>query len=155
MRLRAILLLIPCFLQGCTNFPKDPENTLEKVKNGTLLVGYSENPPWVVKTKDGPTGIEPDLVKAFAKTLHASIEWKNDTEQELFEDLEKRKIQMVIAGITDDTPWKTKVAVTRPYTEQNKKKHVMAVMQGENAFIIHLEKFLYRNKPQITSPVQP
>lgn len=144
-----LLLLISFIFIGCENYPKDPEKTLEKVKNGTMRVGYSENPPWVVETDHVPTGIEPELIKAFAKTLNAKIEWKNDTEQNLFEDLMKKRLHLIVAGTTDDSPWKTKVGLTRPFFEQQKKKQVMAVIQGENAFIVHLEKFLYGQEQEI------
>lgn len=136
-------------LSSCHNFPRDPKDTLEKVKNDTLVVGYSENPPWVIKTENEPIGEEAELVKSFAKTLNATISWKNDSEQNLFELLEKGKIHMVIAGITEETPWKDKVGLTRAYMENNKKKHVMAVINGENGFLVALEKFLHENKKNI------
>ncbi|QHT66738.1 transporter substrate-binding domain-containing protein [Rhodocytophaga rosea] len=140
-----ILLL----LSSCKNFPKDPSHTLEKVKNGTLLVGYSENPPFVIKTSHEPTGLEADLVKAFANTLNARLEWRNDTEARLFESLKKKEIHLVIAGITKDTPWQDKAGITRPYLETKDKKYVMALQLGENAFLIELEKFLEAHKEQI------
>lgn len=137
------------FIQGCDNFPKDPEHTLEKVTNGTLIVGYSENPPWVVKTSQAPTGIEAELVKEFANELGATIQWKNGNEQTLVESLEKQEIHLLIAGLTKDTPWTKKAGISRPYVEHQKKKHVMAVQLGENAFLIQLEKFLHEKKPDI------
>jgi hypothetical protein len=45
---------------GCTEYPKDPNNTLDKITNGTMVVGFSENAPWVIKTTGEPEGIEPD-----------------------------------------------------------------------------------------------
>ena len=141
-----VFLLCCC---ACNNFPKDPSGTLEQASGGTLLVGYSENPPWVVETDSVPAGIEPALVKAFAATLGAKVEWRKDSQQNLFEDLEMHKIHLVVAGITNDTPWKKRVALTRPYLKQGKQKHVMAAMQGENAFIVRLEKFLYKREQQL------
>ena len=84
------------------------------MRNGTLLVGYSENRPWVTKSGDEPGGTEAELVKQFAQTLNAKIEWHNDTEQNLFERLEKNEIHLVIAGLTDETPWKKTIGITRP-----------------------------------------
>ncbi|MFC4871953.1 transporter substrate-binding domain-containing protein [Negadavirga shengliensis] len=147
-----VFWVVPFILIGCENFPKDPENTLKKVHNGTLRVGYSENPPWVVETDNIPIGIEPELVKDFAKSLNAEIEWINDTEQNLFDDLGKKKLHLVVAGITSDTPWKKKVGLTRPFAKRGKKKQVMAVIQGENAFIVQLERFLYQQKKEIIQP---
>ncbi|TPE41036.1 transporter substrate-binding domain-containing protein [Pontibacter mangrovi] len=146
-----ILAVGACLLlAGCEgNFPKDPERTLEKAKQDQLVVGYSENPPWVVKGDTAPTGIEPDLVRAFASSIGARVRWQNDTEQKLFEDLEEKKVHLVIAGITQKTPWKKKVALTRPYLKQGKEKHVMAAIRGENAFIVALERFLHAQEPQL------
>jgi membrane-bound lytic murein transglycosylase MltF len=149
---RLLLLLIPwfaCLPAGCDSFPKDPRRTLDRVRNGTLRVGYSENPPWVTKSGDAPGGTEAELVKKFAQTLNAKIEWHNDTEQHLFERLEKNEIHLVIAGITDETPWKDKIGMTRPYVKAGKKKHVMAVAPGENGFLVALETFLQQQ------PVNP
>ncbi|KAA3436836.1 transporter substrate-binding domain-containing protein [Rufibacter hautae] len=152
------IFYLSCFLllaTSCQDFPKDPEKTLEQVSNGTLKVGYSENPPWVVKGPEGPTGIEAELVRGFAKTLNAKVEWQNDTEQNLLEDLEEKKLHLVIAGITDDSPWKSKISFTRPYTEMAKKKHVLCVVMGENAFIVKLEKFLHQQQSTLENRLQP
>ncbi|WP_114779588.1 transporter substrate-binding domain-containing protein [Botryobacter ruber] len=153
-RYLVLLFLLVWCCSSCGNFPKDPENTLENVTNGTLLVGYSENPPWVVASDSVPTGIEPELIKAFATTINAKVAWQNDTEQNLFEDLEKKKIHLVIAGITKSNPWKKKVGLTRVYVQQGKKKHVIAAIRGENAFIVHLERFLYEREQQLKKRVQ-
>jgi len=150
--LLATLLLA---LQGCSDYPKDPDKTLQKVENGILQVGYSDNPPWVVKTGQEPTGIEPELVKGFAKSIHATVRWHNDTEQNLFEGLKRKQYALVVAGITDDNPWKTeKVGFTRPYLKGNK-KHVMVTIQGENAFIVRLEKYLHQQEKATPKHQQP
>ncbi|MFA1772541.1 transporter substrate-binding domain-containing protein [Rufibacter glacialis] len=149
------LLLLWLVGAGCSNYPKDPEKTLEKVSNGTLHVGYSENPPWVVKGAAAPTGIEADLIKAFAQSIGAQIQWHNDTEQNLLEALEEKQLQVVIAGLTDDSPWSKNVSFTRPFVELGKKKHVMAVVMGENAFITKLESFLHQQASSLEKQVQP
>lgn len=150
MRHTLLLLLIMLSLSGCgSTFPKDPEDTLKQVKTHGLVVGYSENPPWVIKTDSTPAGIEPELVKAFASTIGTRVIWKNDTEQNLFEALEKKKIHLLIAGTRQSTPWKTKVALTRPYLKQGKEQHVMAGIQGENAFLLALERFLHGREQHI------
>lgn len=131
-------------LFSCTDFPADPKNTLNDVTNGVLKVGYSENKPWVFKTQNGVEGIEAEMIKNFADSLHAKIEWINGTEEILFEMLEKNELDVVIAGLTNKTPWKSKkVGLTRPYRKEGKKKHVIAVEQGENRFQVALEKYMY------------
>ncbi|MGV3505452.1 MAG: transporter substrate-binding domain-containing protein [Adhaeribacter sp.] len=154
MRHKLLIALAALSLPGCGgSFPKDPDNTLEKVKAEGLVVGYSENPPWVVKTDTVPAGIEPALVKAFARSIGARVTWKNDTEHNLFEALEQKKIHLLVAGTRHSTPWKTKVALTRPYLERGKDKHVMAGIPGENAFLVALERFLHGKKEQLEDPL--
>lgn len=149
-------------LQACDTFPQDPEHTLAQARNGTLLVGYSENPPWVMKTAGAPTGIEPALVQGFARTLGARVQWHHDTEQHLFEALEKKRLHLVVAGLTDENPWKKQVAFTRPFIERpkpdqklSKDQHVMATVQGENAFIVALERYLHQQEPAVQTQLQP
>ncbi len=145
LRCTLLLLGVACLPLGCDSFPKDPRHTLERVRHGTLRVGYSENRPWVTKSGNAPGGTEAELVKQFAQTLQAKIEWHNDTEQNLFERLEKNELHLVIAGLTDETPWKDKIGMTRPYVKDGKKKHVMAVVPGENGFLVALETFLQQH----------
>ncbi|WP_066835994.1 transporter substrate-binding domain-containing protein [Rufibacter ruber] len=136
-------------LSSCGQFPKDPEKTLRQVTNGTLKVGYSQNKPWVMGQMGVPTGVEAALVQGFARSVNARVQWVNDTEQNLFEKLEQQQLHLVIAGTTDDTPWKKKIAFTRPYAEVGQKKHVMGVIKGENAFVVALESFLHGQKQSI------
>lgn len=128
---------------ACTPYPNDPHNTLDKVQNGTLRVGYSENKPWVIKTEREPGGTEAALIKSFAVGLQAKITWSSGSEEVLFKKLENREIDVIIAGLTDGTPWKTrKVGFTIPYTTTEKENYVIAVVAGENAFLTTLEHFL-------------
>lgn len=96
-----------------------------------------------------PTGVEAALVQGFARSVNARVQWVNDTEQNLFEKLEQQQLHLVIAGTTDDTPWKKKIAFTRPYAEVGQKKHVMGVIKGENEFVVALESFLHGQKQSI------
>lgn len=155
MRHILFIALAALLLSGCNgSFPKDPDNTLEQVKAEGLVVGYSENPPWVLKTDTAPAGIEPALVKAFARSIGTRVIWKNDTEHNLFEALEQKKIHLLIAGTRHSTPWKTKVALTKPYLERGKDKHVMAGISGENAFLVALERFLHGKEEQLKASLQ-
>lgn len=150
------LLLLILFLgnSGCDHFPKDPNKTLEKVKNGTLVVGYIHNPPWVLKTDSVPVGIEPDLVKDFAQELNATIEWQNNTEENIFAAMEEKKVHLVIAGLTADNPRLKKTGHARPFATEDKKKHVLVTIKGENAFLVQLEQFLYGQEKQIQKRIQ-
>jgi polar amino acid transport system substrate-binding protein len=155
MRNYCFLLLLLGALAACGQFPKDPDKTLHQASNGTLRVGYSHNPPWVVKTSGAPAGIEPALVAAFAQSRQLRVEWVNDTEQDLMAQLENRTLHLVVCGLLHDSPWSQRVSFTRPYLLQEKKKHVMSVLKGENAFILALEKFLFSQEAKLKTTLQP
>ena len=89
-------------------------------------------------------------MKEYAAQQNAEIKWIKNTENDLFQDLKERKLHLIIAGLTDDTPWKSeKIGVTRPYIEASDEKHIMTIPQGENAFLISLEKFLLSKEDEI------
>ena len=79
---------------SCGPFPNDPGRTLEKITNGILKVGYSENIPWVYKTDHGAGGLEAQMITDFAAKYNAQVEWVNSSEEKLFEKLEKRKLTL-------------------------------------------------------------
>ncbi len=150
-----VFLALSFLLLHCHPYPRDPEKTLENVSHHELLVGYSVNPPWVIETSDSLQGVEVALMQEFAQRLHAEIRWIPGTENELFKDLADRKLHMVIAGLTRDTPWKKeKIGITRTYYKTGKEEYVMAILQGENAFLVALEKFLLTKEHQIKSLVE-
>lgn len=131
--------------------PTNPDGTLDRVRGGVLRVGVSPAPPWTAPASDGsapgPGGIEPDLVRAFAETLDAEVEWTSGGEQALVDGLERDELDLVVGGLTADSPWVDHATLTYPYAqatgpEGDKELHVMAVQVGENAFLVELERFL-------------
>jgi polar amino acid transport system substrate-binding protein len=151
---RLILALLSstfvCLLAaGCgLTVPADPEKTLERVTGSTMRVGVSPNPPWTDISGAGEvSGTEVDLVREFAGTLQAQVEWVVGGEQPLIAALERGELQLVIGGFNSETPWTAKAAITKPYAETRdpegkRKKLVMAAPIGENAFLLALENFL-------------
>jgi polar amino acid transport system substrate-binding protein len=160
-------LLVP-LLAGCgLEIPTDPEGTLDRVSGGTLRAGISHNPPWT-ETGTGPTstgpepagtgttpagtgiapgGTEAELVRAFAAEHNARIEWVSGGESNLVRQLERGELDLVVGGLTKDSPWSKHAALTRPYLETSnaqgdREQHVMAARMGENAFLVELERFL-------------
>jgi hypothetical protein len=75
-RLKIVAALAAVAVVGC-QFPADPDGTLERVRGGgtPLRVGVSEHDPWVRLDGGEPGGIEPELVRRFAATIDARIEW--------------------------------------------------------------------------------
>jgi polar amino acid transport system substrate-binding protein len=147
--------VLAAVLAGCgTSVPADPEGTLDRVRDGILRVGVSPNPPWTeLRDRADPTGLETELARNFATGLNAHIEWTTGGEQQLVDALEHGELDLLVGGLTKDSPWTEKVSLTRPYatTDDGRggtEQHVMAVRMGENAFLVELETFLDDNGDQ-------
>jgi polar amino acid transport system substrate-binding protein len=114
-----LLFLITVCVCGasCGNLPRDPKETLRRVQGGHLRVGLVERPPWVVRTAGEPAGAEVELVRQFAHELGATPEWYWGGEQAQMEALEHYQLDLVIGGMTNDTPWSKYVGLTSPYFE--------------------------------------
>jgi ABC-type amino acid transport substrate-binding protein len=134
-------------LGGC-GMPVDPDGTLESVRGGVLTVGVTVARDRVSLGAGGePTGVEPDLVRAFADTLDADVVFVDGSEAELADLLERDAIDVAVGGFLDDTPWVDKAGTTLPYAETRDptgetEKHVLLVPLGENALLLALDRFL-------------
>jgi ABC-type amino acid transport substrate-binding protein len=146
--LRAFALLAAGVLAGCAAIPADPGGTLDRVRGGELRVGVTERPPWVEFPESGdPAGDEPDLVEEFARTLNADVSWVQGSEHKLVAELEHGVVDLVIGGIPSDTPWSEQAGMTRPYRSATDEhggqlELVMLVRNGENGFLLELDRFL-------------
>lgn len=130
-------------LAGCGSIPADPEDTLERAENDTLMVGLSEHPPWTSVSASGEvSGSEVDLVKGFADSINATIEWHVAPESILASQIQEGELDIIIGGLTDSSPWMTHMALTRPYQEVEGEKMVMGARLGENALLVALERHL-------------
>jgi polar amino acid transport system substrate-binding protein len=114
-----LFLFIVCVCcVGCSNLPRDPKQTLQRVQSaGRLRVGLVEHPPWVVRTGGEPAGAEVVLARQFAQELGATPEWHWGGEQQHMEALEHYQLDLVVGGMTEDTPWSKYVGLTSPYFE--------------------------------------
>ena len=144
----ALAAVVVAVLAGCgITIPADPDGTLERVSGGVLEVGVASNPPHTVTDGEQPTGIEVELAASFAEALDASIVWTEGSEQSLVQLLETGELDLVIGGISEQTPWSDRVAVTRPYApgvlaDGSTSGLVMLAPMGENAFLAALERHL-------------
>lgn len=115
-------LLFACLLcawiaAGC-DLPRDPDGTLARVQGGTLRVGIIEHPPWASVIEGAPPrGVEVELIKEFAAELNARPEWVGGGEQTHIEALKAGELDLVIGGLTAETPWSAEIGVTNPYFE--------------------------------------
>lgn len=136
-------------LAGCSSsgYPADPEGTLDRITGGVLRAGAAHHPPYVDVTGAEPAGSEADLVRRFAQSRGANVEWTVSGEEALLTSLEKGDLDIVVGGLTKKSPWTTHASLTRPYAEVTgpdgeQAKLVMAVPLGENQMLGALERFL-------------
>jgi polar amino acid transport system substrate-binding protein len=71
-----------------------------------------------VRTGSEPAGAEVDLIRNFASELGTTADWHWGGEQEQLEALEHYQLDVVIGGLTDQTPWSKYVGLTSPYFEE-------------------------------------
>lgn len=148
LRAGALAALVVVMLAGCgITIPADPDGTLERVSNGVLEVGVASHPPHTVTDGEQPAGTEVALVESFAASLDAEIAWTEGSEQSLVQLLEIGELDLVIGGISEQTPWSESAALTRPYAQGvladgSTSGLVMLAPMGENAFLSALERHL-------------
>ncbi|MDQ3995408.1 MAG: transporter substrate-binding domain-containing protein [Gemmatimonadota bacterium] len=110
----AAVALALLFCTSCE--ARDQRGTLARVSGATLRVGVVENPPWTTwPTGGGAGGIEGALAAEVARDLGAQIEWVRAPESHLLEALSFHELDLVIGGLTDAAPWKSRITFTGPY----------------------------------------
>lgn len=110
-----VLGVLPALaLLGC-RYPTDIEHTMERIQNGVLEVGLTENSPWVIRTNDGPAGLEPEIIRSLAEQLNSEIRWHWDSEDDLLAALQHHQLDLVIGGLTNRSRLSQQAALTRPY----------------------------------------
>lgn len=143
MRLPALLLAL--LATSSCGLPRDPEGTLERVRGGVLRVGAVADPPWVGRDTDHLRGVEVALARALAADLGAELRWNHGGETRLMAALQNFELDLVIGGITEDSPYADEVGFTRPYYQG----HVLAGPPGENAWLMTLEAFLRAHELEV------
>lgn len=151
-----VLLAMTAIGWDC-QIPKDPENTFKRAHGGLLRVGLADAPPWAWMDDHGHMdGVEVRLIQQFARELGAEIHWVTGSQNELLEKLHKFELDVVVGGLTKNTPWRQKVSLTQPFAvvpdsakPSRKIGHVIAVAPGENRFIMMLDKFLKSRRDEI------
>jgi polar amino acid transport system substrate-binding protein len=153
------LLIATLALALACGLPRDPEGTLERVRGGTLRVGFVVDTPWVTEARIGAGGIEGAIAAELARGLGARVTWTHASETPLLTALHDGDLDLVIAGLTKDSPWAAKASFTRPYYvdtttihgERTEVPHVVAVRPGENAWQVHVERVLEARKSELAA----
>ena len=137
------ILIAQLALGACEPFPRDPEGTLERATSGTLRVGATEAPPWLVREADASaSGPEAELIEAFARSIDAQIEWRWCYDDAHLHRLERYELDLAAGGLRADSPWKTRVTLTRPWRVDDEMERVLAVPPGENGMLVALERLI-------------
>ena len=146
-------------VQAACDLPRDPEGTLERVRGGTLRVGFVVDTPWVTAIGPSAGGLEGAIVAELARRLGARVSWTHGAETPLLTALHDGDLDLVVAGLTKDSPWAAKASFTRPYYvdtamvhgERTEIPHVVAVRPGENAWQVYVERVLESRKRELAS----
>lgn len=121
MRIKSWFTSVLCLtlLAGCDSYPKDPDSSLRKAKQSGLRVGAIHSPPWVEVRQGSVTGREAEIVEGFAKSIGSHVEWMTGGESEILPILEQKELQIVIGGLSKETPWRKRVGLTNPYKKES------------------------------------
>lgn len=141
MCIGAVLVLAGCGL----HVPADPNGTTARVEGSVLRAGAVPEPGLVEVVRDEPAGPLVDMVDDFAREHDASVDWTVGGEEMLVTLLEEGELDLVVGGITAQTPWADRAAVTRGYPQldgADGREIVMLVPLGENRFLSEVEMFL-------------
>jgi ABC-type amino acid transport substrate-binding protein len=114
----AAALALVLLLGACGEFPKDSRGTLDRVRAGEpLKVGFSPAAPWVgaAAGPEGPSGIEPDLVRSWASANNVRISWAESGESQLVEALAGNAVDLAVGGFTDSSPHGATIGMSQPY----------------------------------------
>lgn len=146
-----VLLVLLSLLLGCASIPKDPQQTIERVRQtGVLRAGASPSQDLVKVDGDRVSGPEADLVTGFARSQGAQVRWQIGGEEELVEAMEEGELDVLAGGLTTQSPWADTVGLTRAYAQSTQRgkrvEHVLAVPLGENATLVALERYLDATK---------
>ena len=99
----SVLALVALVSASC-DFPLDPRGTLDKVRNGTMLVGIVDHDPWTRIEEGHASGIEVELLKDFAQELGAKASFVPGTTPDLLEAAHQGEVDVLIGGFTSTSP---------------------------------------------------
>lgn len=143
----AVALALTLPMWACGAVPRDSHGALDRIRGGVLRAAVVEHPPWTVVDGRAVSGTEAQLLDAWASQLGARVEWRPGALDELVEALHRREVDVLAAGLHQNTPYAPRLALTQPYAE-TKDAHgttqrlVLAVTPGESALLFNLDQFL-------------
>jgi ABC-type amino acid transport substrate-binding protein len=153
MRTLFMFLLVPSLLlAGCSGYPRDPEDSLQRARTGVVRVGVSHDPPHVIVGDGGePHGSDIALVRGLAAAEGARVEWVELGHDALMRELLAFRLHLVVGGHHAKTPWQPQVAWSREYPAREPGAGPVtlrrwALPPGENAWQLQVDRFLQRHE---------
>jgi polar amino acid transport system substrate-binding protein len=64
---------------------------------------------------EGPEGLEVELVRRWADTVGARLEWVTGSEAQLVQALQRHALDLAVGGFSDSAPWGSRIGQTQPY----------------------------------------
>ena len=147
--------LLACLLLAGCALPADPEGSTERIEQTHVLrAGVTLHPPWVTAVGAEPRGLEPDLIRAFARTMNARVQWTVNGETPLLEALKKGDLDVVASGGTSRSPWLAQLGASQVFATIDDgsrlgERHILFTAPGENQLLLRLDRFLVAQKPGV------
>ena len=108
-------LLAGALLAGCDQYPRDADDMTARATDAAMWVGASHDPPHVVVSASGAvTGEEAAVIERFADARGYRVEWMVRPNDGLMHALEQAHLHAVIGGHDRRSPWRSRVAWSRP-----------------------------------------
>lgn len=121
-KLLTAFLILLLMLTGCTATSNDStsDTSLQDILDkGTLVIGYTDYPPFAILDGENVTGFDIDLAQEVAKRLEVTLEMKYiDWDAKDFE-LNNGNIDAIWNGFTITEERQKQVTFTEPYLENN------------------------------------
>ena len=142
---RVILALIAGLLVAGCDLPKDPEGTLEAVRGGALQVG-------ILPGNGEAERQDRAIVARLAEALDAEATFREEDAHALFDALGQGQLDLVIGGLPSDTVFVSHAGLSREagplFRPGAADKRVLAVRQGENAFLMEVNRAIHRHRQE-------
>lgn len=140
MQHRIILACLSMLVLAGCDVPKDPENTSDRVRHGTLQVGILPGNAQAERQ-------DRLIVAVLAEALLTQPKFRAEDAHLLFQALEDGELDLVIGGLPASTPFTAEAGLSREagplFRPGDSEKRVLAVRQGENAFLMEVNRAIH------------
>jgi ABC-type amino acid transport substrate-binding protein len=127
--MRRLILALALMATACSDFPRDPEATLERVRaSGAVRVGLIAAPQRRAQ--------ERDFLARLAEATGARPVFELGSTESLLTGLEEGRLDLVVGEISSDSPWATRATFIPPLDPgQEGMVLTAAARNGENGWI--------------------